>query len=61
MPITMIYEHRCIGCATCVQTCQNDVIRMKKGKAAIVYVEDCSSCMLCEIDCPRSAILVMPP
>ncbi|MDP2930924.1 MAG: 4Fe-4S dicluster domain-containing protein [Chloroflexota bacterium] len=47
---------RCIGCGTCVQSCMNDVIRMKRGKAYITYQRDCSACFACEIDCPREAI-----
>lgn len=47
---------RCIGCGVCVQSCMNDVIRMKAGKAHIVYQEDCSQCFSCVEDCPREAI-----
>ncbi len=54
--ITTIDPHRCIGCTVCVQSCFNDVIRMKKGKAVIAYGEDCSQCFACEEDCPRDAV-----
>ena len=46
---------RCIGCGVCVQSCQNDVLRMKRGKAKVVYPEDCSGCCCCVEDCPREA------
>ena len=46
----------CIGCGVCVQSCTNDVIRMKKGKAHILYQEDCSACFSCLEDCPREAV-----
>ncbi|MFC1938205.1 4Fe-4S dicluster domain-containing protein [Chloroflexota bacterium] len=48
--------YRCIGCSACVQTCPNDVIRMKRGKASIVYQADCAACYMCVEDCPREAI-----
>ncbi|MBW2609771.1 MAG: ferredoxin family protein [Deltaproteobacteria bacterium] len=54
--ISHIDPHRCIGCGVCVQSCMNDVIRMKKGKAVIAYQYDCSACFICEMDCPREAI-----
>lgn len=53
-----IMDYRCIGCGTCSQSCPNDVIRMKGGKARIVYPEDCAACFLCVEDCPREAISV---
>ncbi len=49
---------RCIGCTVCVQSCLNDVLRMKAGKAYIAYQDDCSACFACEIDCPRDAIVI---
>ena len=54
--ITAVDRYRCIGCGTCVQSCTNDVLRMKRGKAYIAYQEDCSACFSCEIDCPREAV-----
>ncbi|MBI2861142.1 MAG: 4Fe-4S binding protein [Chloroflexi bacterium] len=61
MTVEKVYEERCIGCGVCVQSCMCDVLAMKGGKAEIVHPQDCMTCFLCEIDCPRSAILVMPP
>ena len=49
---------RCIGCGVCVQSCMNDVLRMKEGKAHIAFGEDCMACFACEIDCPRDAIVM---
>lgn len=54
--ITEIDTFRCIGCGVCVQSCQNDVIRMKRGKAYRTYLEDCSGCCSYITDCPREAI-----
>ena len=58
LAIKEIDPYRCIGCGVCVQTCMNDVIRMKKGKALISYQEDCVACYECVEDCPREAILI---
>ena len=54
--IKEIDHHRCIGCGVCVQSCMNDVIRMKGSKANIAYPEDCCQCLACIEDCPREAI-----
>ncbi len=56
LAITEIDRYRCIGCVVCVQSCMNDVIRMKGGTAHIAYQEDCSACFSCVEDCPREAI-----
>ena len=58
LAITDIDPYRCIGCTACVQSCMNDVIRMKGGKAYIAYQEDCSQCFSCTEDCPREAISI---
>ncbi len=54
--IDEIDPYRCIGCGVCVQSCQNDVIRMKGGKAYRAHLEECSGCTFCIEDCPREAI-----
>lgn len=54
--ISHIDEYRCIGCSVCVQSCLNDVVRMRGGKAYIAYQDDCSQCFACVEDCPREAI-----
>lgn len=56
LAIKEIDPYRCIGCGVCVQSCMNDVIRFRRGKAIIAYQEDCSTCLACEFDCPREAI-----
>ena len=58
LAISGINNYRCIGCGVCVQSCLNDVIRMKAGKANIVYQDDCSQCFACVEDCPREAISI---
>jgi len=56
LAIKRIDLYRCIGCGVCVQSCMNDVIRLKRGTAYIAYQEDCSQCFACVEDCPREAI-----
>ena len=56
--IKEINVYRCIGSTVCVQSCLNDVLRMKAGKAYIAYPVDCSACFACEVDCPRDAIIM---
>ena len=56
LAIKEIDPYRCIGCGVCVQSCMNDVVRIKRGKAYIAYQEDCSACFFCVEDCPREAI-----
>jgi MinD superfamily P-loop ATPase len=58
MLIREINEYMCDGCGACERTCMGDVIRMRNGKAAIVYPEDCTGCIWCELSCPREAINV---
>ena len=58
LAIKEIDAYRCIGCGVCVQSCQNDVIRTKRGKACIAYKDDCFGCYACVEDCPREAITI---
>ena len=54
--ISEIKPYRCIGCGVCLQSCMNDVIRMRKKRAYIAYQDDCCGCFFCVEDCPREAI-----
>ena len=39
------------------ESCPTDVIRLDKaGLPYIAYPDDCMSCFLCEIDCPKGAV-----
>ena len=60
--IESIDKDLCAGCGNCVKSCSMDVIRFdsESNKAYIAYQEDCSSCMLCELECPANAIYVGP-
>ena len=57
--VAEIDHFRCIGCGVCVQSCQNDVLRLKKGKSFLRYPEDCSGCSFCIEDCPREAVTLV--
>ncbi len=60
MPVEYIDVMKCDGCAKCIESCATDVLRLdsKTGKVYTAYPEDCTSCSLCETDCPLDAIRV---
>jgi NAD-dependent dihydropyrimidine dehydrogenase PreA subunit len=62
MGIRKIDYELCTGCGTCVDHCPMDVIRLDEqtNKAVIMYLRDCQSCFVCEMDCPEEAIFVTP-
>lgn len=60
MPIKTIDQFKCEGCGACDRACPDDVIRMMNSKAQIVYPEDCCTCYLCYVVCPREAIEIIP-
>lgn len=55
----------CKGCHLCIDQCPNDVLevstnRNSKGYVmpAVARIDDCITCMLCEMICPDMAIIV---
>jgi NAD-dependent dihydropyrimidine dehydrogenase PreA subunit len=62
MSIEKINNDLCVGCGICVNSCPTDVIRLdeKIGKAVIMYLDECTLCAVCEMDCPQHAIYVGP-
>jgi len=62
MGIRKIDLKLCNGCAICVESCPQDVLRMNEEikKAYVAYLNECESCLLCEITCPENAIEVHP-
>ena len=67
MGIDLINLDICNGCEglegpICVESCPTDVIRFSSEdcKALIAYPTDCTTCFLCELDCPVQAIHVSP-
>ena len=53
MPIFAIDSEKCINCGTCVKICPLDVFRAGETVPEIRYREDCQSCFLCQIYCPK--------
>lgn len=68
MTIQAIDAALCETCATrmrgacpVVEACPVDVIRAdREGKPYIAYGDDCTSCFLCQVDCPNGAVTVSP-
>lgn len=58
MPIFSIDAQRCVNCGMCVKICPLDVLRAGETVPSIVYREDCQSCFLCCLYCPKNAITV---
>lgn len=57
----------CTGCEICVKVCPQDVLEMVSAPekvegalAAVKNIETCTTCMLCELNCPHFAIFVEP-
>lgn len=59
--ITKIDKELCSGCGICAEKCPLDTIRIGEDKkACIAYPEDCMTCYMCEMNCPKGAIYVHP-
>ncbi len=48
----------CIGCGRCVETCQQEALTLRDGKA-VVDMTRCILCGYCAEDCPQIAIRVI--
>jgi 2-oxoglutarate ferredoxin oxidoreductase subunit delta len=49
----------CKACGICIDLCPEDVFdRDKLGYPIVARVDDCTSCLLCELHCPDFAIEV---
>ena len=48
-------EAKCTGCATCIDVCPNEAIKLVSEKA-IIDAELCLECGSCEGECPNAAI-----
>jgi len=60
-----VNEDYCKGCNLCIHFCPKDVFETstrlnKRGfpMPAVVHIEDCNACGVCELFCPDFAIVV---
>ncbi|MFX1274087.1 MAG: glycyl-radical enzyme activating protein [Promethearchaeota archaeon] len=51
------FKHKCIGCKTCIETCQNEVLSLDKNGLQIDR-EKCKSCGQCAEECPSTALVI---
>ncbi len=47
-------EDKCVGCTTCLKRCPMECIRVRNGKASILY-DLCIDCGVCVQNCPHQA------
>lgn len=47
-------KEKCVGCTTCLKRCPMECIRVRNGKARIIY-ERCIDCGVCVQNCPYQA------
>lgn len=67
IPTINVLPQMCTGCEICVKVCPVDVLEMVAAPqkvegqlAAVAELEKCTTCMLCELNCPHFAIFVEP-
>ena len=48
-------EEKCTGCASCVDSCPSEAIKMQDEKA-VVDAGSCVDCAVCVDECPLEAI-----
>ena len=51
-----IQQERCTACGKCVAACENHVLELEDGKAALTHPDACGGCCTCEEICPEGAI-----
>ena len=58
----MIDHEQCIGCKRCMDACFQDVLRMdpESKKMTAQYPDECEFCLICEEQCPKDCIRVIP-
>jgi NAD-dependent dihydropyrimidine dehydrogenase PreA subunit len=60
--IAHIFEDLCDGCQACVAACPTHVLDPAPdgGPPVIARLDQCQTCFMCELYCPRDAIFVGP-
>jgi len=63
LPVITINEAWCKGCGFCVEYCPTGVLAMNGVVPAVVNLEACTACQICDYMCPDFAITVVgePP
>lgn len=56
LELPIIDLRRCTGCGLCQSLCPTAAVKVRNGKAEIVYPEQCTFCEVCETYCPVGAI-----
>jgi NAD-dependent dihydropyrimidine dehydrogenase PreA subunit len=60
--IIEINTQECVGCKKCMNACTTDVYRYDADNKKIVpeYPDECEWCLICEVQCPKACIRVIP-
>jgi len=53
-------EEICTGCRKCLDVCPHEVFGIKEKKAYVIDKDNCMECGACALNCPVSAISVVP-
>lgn len=55
-------QDKCIKCKNCICTCYQNVYSWDKEKNQVVvaYPEDCVTCVMCTMNCPKQCIEIIP-
>lgn len=57
-PVIDIKLSWCKSCGICIEYCPKQVLAMRDGHLAVVDLDACNRCQLCDLRCPDFAITV---
>ncbi|MFN2643692.1 MAG: RnfABCDGE type electron transport complex subunit B [Burkholderiales bacterium] len=60
LPVAVVDESRCIGCARCLEACPVDAIVGAQGYMHTIVEDWCIGCRLCVPPCPVDCIEIAP-